>query len=244
MTAAAIRHLPADFLGARFGDYGSAELKRLQPVYLRRALFLSCLLAVTAVSLAMLAAGMLSRPDAVRPPIVFFTHSFDPPPSVVQNRFTPVVITPGVAPPVFAAPIPVPDVEAPAERTTATQKEFQTVGPSTSTTDGLPAVVVVPEEPDPDPEAFIYVEEMPVPITQLAPEYPEIARQSGVQGMVTVRALIGTDGRVKRVEVEKSVPILDAAAVSAVRQWVFKPALSNNRPVKVWVRVPVRFRLH
>jgi TonB family protein len=38
--------------------------------------------------------------------------------------------------------------------------------------------------------------------------------------------------------------MLDAAALSAVKQWVFKPALSNNKPVAVWVAVPERFSLH
>jgi protein TonB len=40
------------------------------------------------------------------------------------------------------------------------------------------------------------------------------------------------------------VPVLDDAATKAVKQWVFKPALSNNKPVAVWVAVPVRFSLH
>jgi TonB family protein len=38
--------------------------------------------------------------------------------------------------------------------------------------------------------------------------------------------------------------MLNDAAVNAVKQWVFKPALSNNKPVAVWVAVPVRFSLN
>jgi len=48
---------------------------------------------------------------------------------------------------------------------------------------------------------------------------------------------------VREVRVVRSIPMLDEAAVTAVRQWVFKPALSQNRPVAVWVAVPVRFAL-
>jgi protein TonB len=59
-----------------------------------------------------------------------------------------------------------------------------------------------------------------------------------------VQALVGKDGKVKDTKVVKSIPMLDAAAVAAVKQWVFKPALSNNKPVAVWVAVPVRFTLH
>jgi TonB family protein len=43
--------------------------------------------------------------------------------------------------------------------------------------------------------------------------------------------------------VVKGLPMLDASAVTAVKQWIFKPALSNNKPVAVWVAVPVRFSL-
>ena len=61
---------------------------------------------------------------------------------------------------------------------------------------------------------------------------------------MVVQALVGKDGRVKDTKVVKSVPVLDDAAVSAVKRWVFKPALSNNKPVAVWVAVPVKFSLN
>jgi outer membrane biosynthesis protein TonB len=38
--------------------------------------------------------------------------------------------------------------------------------------------------------------------------------------------------------------MLDSAAAGAVRQWVFKPALSEGEPVAVWVGVPFKFSLH
>ena len=55
---------------------------------------------------------------------------------------------------------------------------------------------------------------------------------------------VGKDGKVKDVRVVKTIPMLEAAAIAAVKQWVFKPALSNNKPVAVWVAVPVKFTLH
>ena len=78
----------------------------------------------------------------------------------------------------------------------------------------------------------------------MPPAYPDIAREAGVDGTVMVQALVGKDGRVKDTRVVKSIPMLDASALTAVKQWVFKPALSNNKPVAVWVAVPVRFTLH
>ena len=59
-----------------------------------------------------------------------------------------------------------------------------------------------------------------------------------------VRALVGKDGRVKDTRIVKSIPMLDEAAVAAVREWVFKPALSHDQPVAIWVAVPVKFSLH
>jgi protein TonB len=65
-----------------------------------------------------------------------------------------------------------------------------------------------------------------------------------MEGTVIVQALVGKDGRVKDTKVVKSVSVLDDAAVAAVKRWVFKPALSNNKPVAVWVAVPVKFSLN
>jgi len=90
----------------------------------------------------------------------------------------------------------------------------------------------------------VYVEELPEVITKIPPEYPDLARSAGVDGVVQLQALVGKDGKVKDVKVMKGVEMLNDAAVKAVRQWIFKPALSNNKPVAVWVAVPVRFSLN
>ena len=91
---------------------------------------------------------------------------------------------------------------------------------------------------------YVYVEELPEAVTKVPPEYPDLARSANVDGTVLVQALVGKDGRVKDAKVVKSIAMLDGAALSAVKQWVFKPALSNNKPVAVWVAVPVRFTLN
>ncbi len=54
---------------------------------------------------------------------------------------------------------------------------------------------------------------------------------------------IGVDGRVEDVKVLRSVPLLDAAAVDAVRQWVYTPTLLNGVPVPVIMTVTVNFKL-
>lgn len=107
-------------------------------------------------------------------------------------------------------------------------------------------VVVVPPTDDELPKFgdYAYVDELPEAVTRVPPRYPESAREAGVDGTVLLQALVGKDGRVKDVRIQKSIPELDAAAVAAVKQWVFKPAASNGRPAAVWVAVPVRFSLH
>jgi TonB family protein len=110
-----------------------------------------------------------------------------------------------------------------------------------------PGLSVVPAPPE-DQELpkfgdFVYVEELPEAITKTAPLYPTLAREAGVEGTVIIQALVGRDGLVKNTRVVKSIPMLDAAAVVAVRQWVFKPARARNAPVAVWVATPVRFSL-
>ena len=59
-----------------------------------------------------------------------------------------------------------------------------------------------------------------------------------------VQALVLEDGSVGDVRVVRSVPMLDEAAVVAVRQWRFKPAKSKGLPVAVWVAIPVKFGVH
>jgi protein TonB len=106
-----------------------------------------------------------------------------------------------------------------------------------------------PTAPAPGPAAgtlprfgeYVFTEELPEVITKVQPAYPEGARRSGVQGVVVVQALVDRDGRVVDTRVVKSTPLLDDAAVGAVRQWVFKPARTKGLPVAVWVAVPVKF---
>ena len=90
-------------------------------------------------------------------------------------------------------------------------------------------------------EKYVYVEELPEVVTRATPVLPEEALQRRAQGTVVVTALVGRDGLVKDARVTKSSPPFDAAAVSAVRQYIFKPAMARGKPVAVWVAVPIRF---
>ncbi len=81
----------------------------------------------------------------------------------------------------------------------------------------------------------------PIKIKDVAPVYPAIARSARVTGAVTVEATIGEDGKVADVRVVKSVPLLDQAALDAVRQWEYRPTLLNGVPVPVVVTVVINF---
>jgi protein TonB len=84
----------------------------------------------------------------------------------------------------------------------------------------------------------------PYPITKVAPGYPDTAREANVDGTVLVVALVCEHGYVVDVRVATSIPMLDAAAVGAVRQWVFRPARIGLKAVPFWTDVPIRFSLH
>lgn len=98
-----------------------------------------------------------------------------------------------------------------------------------------------PRKELPERGEFVYYEDPPVKLEGPAPVYPETARAAGVRGNVVLHILIGRDGRVKAVKVIRSVAGLDEAATQAVSRWVYKPALSNNKPVAVWIEVSVPF---
>ena len=84
----------------------------------------------------------------------------------------------------------------------------------------------------------------PVRTKYVAPEYPEIARSARVKGVVIIEAIIGTDGRVQNARVLRSSPLLDAAALDAVRAWEYTPTLLTGRPTPVIMTVTVTFNLN
>lgn len=83
----------------------------------------------------------------------------------------------------------------------------------------------------------------PTKIRHVNPMYPPDARDAKVQGVVILETRIEPDGRVGDVRVLRSVPMLDQAAMDAVRQWEFTPTLMNGEPVPIIMTVTVNFTL-
>ena len=70
-----------------------------------------------------------------------------------------------------------------------------------------------------------------------------VAQQARVQGVVILEARIEADGTVSSARVLRSIPLLDQAAIDAVRQWEFTPTLLNGVPIPVIMTTTVNFRL-
>lgn len=85
--------------------------------------------------------------------------------------------------------------------------------------------------------------QQPKMIKRVEAVYPQIARQARVGGTVIVEATTDINGRVLTVKVLRSIPLLDQAAVDAVKQWVYEPFLVNGKPREVSFTVAVPFDL-
>jgi protein TonB len=84
----------------------------------------------------------------------------------------------------------------------------------------------------------------PRPIKITRPQYPQEAFVKKIEGTVVVEILIDSQGRVVRARVIQSVPLLDAAALQTVYQWIFQPAVKHGRPVATIAHAPVAFRIY
>ena len=81
--------------------------------------------------------------------------------------------------------------------------------------------------------------------TNTAPRYPKRAMKDGISGKVILKVLISADGSVLKIKVVKAEPrgIFEEAAVNAVSNWKFDPAIYNGQAVKMWVKQPVVFKI-
>jgi TonB family protein len=100
---------------------------------------------------------------------------------------------------------------------------------------------------EPAMDEFIPVEKQPqtdMAELQKSVVYPEMAKKAGIEGKVTLRVLVDTDGSVRKVAViQTDSQLLVQAAKDAVSKAVFTPAIQNNQPVMVWVSIPITFKL-
>jgi len=208
------------------------------------AVLLFLIIPLTAnVDLPELAANL---PDYIRatpipppppPPAPRLPGSATPTPSVTTNPDLPPPSVPdAIKPEIERAGVPVPDIGQP---------------PGEGVPDGIGIVtgdrpvVLTPPDP-PRPPAQVRVADLPVSpkkVVDVRPQYPEIARAARVEGTIIMEAVLDTSGRVTQLRLLRSVPMLDQAALDAVRQWRYTPSLYGGRPVSVLMTITVRFTL-
>ncbi len=140
--------------------------------------------------------------------------------------------------------------------------EAKTVSPSVSQTDGqarkniepiaAPSDQTIsteaskaPIRTEPVPDFKSLKEATPLYRRNPPPKYPRMARQRGYQGTVILEVLIDQNGKVsdQKVFTSSGHVMLDKAALSAVKEWLFEPGKRGNDMVEMWVKIPIRFQL-
>ncbi len=137
-------------------------------------------------------------------------------------------------------PIPTEDEDVPEDETIdATDIDFEDIPPPPP-----------PPETDESSSIFVAYDEAPEPIGGFAAiqrnlDYPEIARKAGIEGRVIVNVLVDVNGQVVETKILKSLGHsgCDESAIKAIRAVKWKPARQRDRAVKVWVGIPVIFKL-
>jgi periplasmic protein TonB len=81
-------------------------------------------------------------------------------------------------------------------------------------------------------------------VHDVTPQYPQMAKIARVQGPVVLAAVIGKDGTIQNLRVVSTAsPLLNQAAVEAVKQWRYRPYILNGEPVEVDTTITVNFTL-
>jgi len=101
-----------------------------------------------------------------------------------------------------------------------------------------------PPPPSKDFLPFYLVDDLPVPLSRISPDYPEEARRLGIEGAVVVKLYINERGEVEDIEVVKSPDkLLSEAALKSLSKARFSPARAGGKPMPVVLEFTLRFRL-
>jgi len=240
-------------LDVLYSPYGAYELKSRY----QRNLLLSTIIIVLVVALILLTAFIVAKirgSDLVAidasQHVIKTIAELGPPPSISQKPPQIKVNRPDVVAPKIGIPKPVADEDVLNDNVVLATREqlAQIVAPDITSANGDNNIVVDIKDEDylPSPNEFVPVEIMPEMIHQETPEYPRLAKQAGITGVVWVKALVDKEGNVRKAMVGKSsgTASLDDAAVKAAYKNKFKPGIQNGRPVNVWVTYKVIFELN
>jgi periplasmic protein TonB len=210
--------------------------------------------AVLLVVLPILAGDQLPEPASAVKAFFVEPMAAPPPPPPPPPPAPRAAVAPRTAPkPVvqenaFVAPVEVPQEIRPEEGLDLGVEGGVAGGVEGGVPGGVVGGVVggLPDAPPPPPQQAVRVGgqvKEPRKLKNVAPVYPDIAKQARVQGVVILECTISPQGKVTDVKVLRGIPLLDQAAVEAVRQWVYTPTLLNGVPVPVIMTVTVNFKL-
>jgi periplasmic protein TonB len=106
-------------------------------------------------------------------------------------------------------------------------------------------IAAIPAQGQTPVEKPALLEAVPLYRKNPPPRYPRLARRRGYQGVVVLDVLVDREGRVRDLQIATSSGhrSLDRAALASVKGWSFEPGRRGSNPVKMWVRVPIRFQL-
>lgn len=80
-------------------------------------------------------------------------------------------------------------------------------------------------------------------VSSSMPAYPVLAKRGRVEGTVRLTATIDKEGKVEKLETVSGHPILEQAAIEAVKKWRYRPTMLNGEPVEVVTTIDVVFKL-
>ncbi len=142
-------------------------------------------------------------------------------------------------PPRPSVPIPTEEESVPEDLTIA------------STNIDLSDIPPPPSPPEDEETIFVAYDEAPQIIGGFAAlqkylKYPVVAQKAGVEGVVFVKVLVGIDGRTEKTAIIKAKPAgmgFEKSAMSAIQKVKWVPAKQRDRKIRVWVSIPVQFKL-
>ncbi|MCP3734118.1 energy transducer TonB [Sphingomonas sp. RP10(2022)] len=204
------------------------------------------LTAAVAINAALVAALMFAGPKILpgSPEHTLITENIplDPPPPPTPPEAKPAEPTPNRPTETIFAPIPPIPVPSHVDVATTTTVTPPIAGPMLGTDTG-PVVEASPAPPPPLPLVGPSVD--PRYADDFQPIYPPSERRANRDGRVTVRVLVGTDGRVKQIErvTATSDAFWQATQERALKAWRFRAATRGSVPVEAWRTMTLTFRM-
>jgi len=232
--------------------YGAFELKQAYRKNMSIGILAASALHLIIIGAVLLISHLTSAPPVAAGRIVLqSTADLGAPPTLSAKDIPVPVQAIQRAQPSVGVPTPVPDEEAPEEDDFVTLDDLAAMAAPAPVVDlddmGDQEIVIENlDELLPAPDEFVAYEEAPEKIEDIRPQYPEMARRAGIEGVVWVNALVDKEGKVRDVQILKDSGAnagFEEAAIEAAKQTVWKPAISNGQPVALWVSYKIVFTL-